>query len=186
MAAIKKIATNTQFEVPSLAAAHPGYAAAQQRLAKVETDGANALRELRKFEADLRANPATRPMRAAVAEAVGDVIEADPRPARAAELRAMVGTAEAAKEILVRRLNELRTPASRAVLEQVRAEYAARVAEFVRALNSVRAASADLDAIINPLEAHDVSWHSLGIFRIPGLRERIDGIVKEAKEHGYV
>ena len=53
-------------------------------------------------------------------------------------------------------------------------------------LEAACAAHAKVNHLINELEANDVAWQGLGIFRAPWLGERTANLIREAREAGYV
>ena len=186
MATTKTATAEPDFRVPTLGEADPVFADIERCLrAAVEARG-KAEGEIRAIEADLRKTPARRPMPAGVAARVGDVVDADDRLARVKALKTTAAECEAAEGILRARLSEQRGPASRAVCDAVRGEYAWRVSELCKALEAACAAHAKVNHLINELEANDVAWQGLGIFRAPWLGERTANLIREAREAGYV
>lgn len=175
-----------EFRVPALGDVDPVFADIDQRLREVVEARGRSEGELRALDADLRKSPARRPMPAGVAARVGDVVEADDRLVRARALKTTIAECEAAEKILAERLAHQRGPASRAVCDSLRGEYAWRVSELCKALEAACAAHAKVNSLINELEAEDVAWQGLGVFRAPWLGERTANLIREAREAGYV
>lgn len=188
MAATKKAAAaDVVFEgVPSLGDVDPEFAATDQQLRDVMRELAEAEAERSKLASDLKQKPGRRPMAPGVAARLGETIETDDRATRLQVLRRTIAECQEAEKILRERLSHQRAMASAKVCEHVAKEYGRRVATLVCALVAARAAYGDLDGLIAELEANDVSWAPLGIFRVPGFLDRIGAVEREAKEHGYV
>jgi len=186
---VKMTEDATEFWLPSLQEIHPDFAATAERRADVESQRAAAQAELGALHADLKANLPSRQLRDSVAEMLGDVVAADERPARLGKLKTTVDDCEVASEILRRRLDQLRGPASAAVRAAIAPEFAARVGKMCQALEVVREARAAIDALLDDLEAGDVDRGSLTDFRGHFLGDRRDGhidrFLRQAKEAGY-
>ena len=180
------------FSVPSLADVDADYAALVERHKKVTIELAANAREQQSLQADLQKNRKGPSLRPAVGELIGDVmdIELDERPKQLAELRKRAHDLEDAEQILNTRIRERKGVASIAVCNAVKPEYGARVKAFAEALEFAHKARVHLEDMILDLEANDVSWTRLGVFRTPWLGGINDGhvqrFVREAKEQGYL
>lgn len=127
---------------------------------------------------------------ARIAELLGD--EADSAPMlqkQAGEIRNQLADVEAALEIVRRRLTDAKGPASTAVCQTVRPEYARRVAAVAKALEALAVARADYDDLRNQFEAEDVAWSSLIPLSLGFLGDSRDGhiprFMREVREAGY-
>lgn len=191
MALLKKKDT-AEYRIPSLAEASPEFAALVQKRADLHALQSKLNGELRDVQKQIDAagdkGPRVSPR---IAELLGD--EADSAPMlgkQATDIRAKLADVEIAIEIVGRRLSDAKTPASQAVCQIAKPEYARRVAAVAKALDVLASARADYDDLRNQFEAEDVAWTSLTPLSLGFLGDSRDGqiprFVREAREAGYV
>ncbi len=179
------------FRVPSLSESDSQYAALIEKREAITSEAQAVSKEKQALTRDLEKNrPASGGVSAAVAEALGEVAALDERPKRLLELRQRANVLDEAAVVLIKRIQDRRSVASRAVCDKVRHEYRERVKALAEALAVAHKARLGLEDLINDLEAEDVAWSVLGSFRTPFLGDIDNGpvqrFIKEAKEHGYV
>ncbi|MBS3649673.1 hypothetical protein KEU06_13755 [Pseudaminobacter sp. 19-2017] len=191
MAFLKKSAPAQAFRVPTLADASPEYAALIEKQAAIQAEQTTLAAERRELEKQIAADTAPE-VRPAIAELLGDApgTKALNRK-RVAEIVARERDIAAALDVLRGRIGEARTKASRLVCEQIKPEYARRVAAMCKAMEGLDAAHRDYDRLRHDLEAEDVAWLSLipmapqflGASHEPG--RRIMTYIDEARKAGY-
>lgn len=192
MAPLKKKSAD-EYRVPSLAEASPEYAALLQKQANLRALQSKLTAERREVQKQLdavgKAGPKT-PAR--IAELLGDAIDDSTQTLRkqATDIRAKLADAEAATEIVSRRLTDAKGPASLAACHIAKPEYGRRVAAVVKALEALAEARADYDDLRNQFDVEDIAWTMLTPLSLGFLGSPRDGhiprVVKEMKEAGYV
>lgn len=179
------------FVAPTLAGSDADYAAMEVRLSELGTQSADIARQIGDLENDIRTRPTPR-IRAGVASLLAEVIDQDlhARPAKLRDLRTLADDTETAIEIVRRRLNDRRGPASLAACNAARAEYGKRVAAVVQALEAVQVARAATDSLLDDLEAEGIQSGYLPVVQPIFLGDVRDGhvprFIREVKEAGYV
>lgn len=181
-----------EFRVPSLAEVSEGYAALLTKRADLQERQSKLREERRELERKIRALPEkTHQVSPRIAELLGD--EPDSTPLlhkRLAQIRADESDCEAATEIVLRRLTDAKTPASVAVCERVRPEYARRVREIAKALEAVDAARGEYEELRKQLDAEGVDWGSLFPLTLGFLGDLGDGhiqqFMRDNRRAGYV
>ncbi|MCP3406210.1 hypothetical protein [Bradyrhizobium sp. CCGB01] len=176
MALLKKKEA-AEYRIPSLAEASPEFAALVQKRADLHTLQSKLNGELRDVQKQIDAAGDKGPrVSARIAELLGD--EADSAPMlrkQAADIRAQLADVEAALEIVFRRLDDAKGPASTAVCQIVKPEYGKRVAAVAKALEALAEARAGYDDLRNQFEAEDVAWTSLIPLALGFLGDPRDG-----------
>jgi hypothetical protein len=180
------------FRVPTLADASPEFSALLQKQADLYALQSKLNGDRRDLQKQIDAAGDSVPrVPARIAELLGD--EADSVPMlrkQAADIRSQLADVEAALEIIFRRLNDAKGPASMAVCQTVKPEYGKRVVAVAKALEALAVARADYDDLRNQFEAEDVQWSSLIPLSLGFLGDPRDGhiprFMREAREAGYV
>ncbi|WP_414462705.1 hypothetical protein [Hyphomicrobium sp. DY-1] len=180
-----------EVRVPGLAESDPTYAALLDKREAISAEARAVADEKKALARDLEKNPPTTGnVSRAVAEALGEVAALDDRPKRLLELRQRGTVLDEAAAVLIKRIQDRRSAASRIVCDQIRPEFAARVKRLADALEAAHKARVGLEDLINDLEAQDVQWSVLGSFRAPFLGDIENGpvqrFIREAKEAKYV
>ncbi|KFC68431.1 hypothetical protein FF80_01871 [Devosia sp. LC5] len=190
MAFLKKTKSEP-YVAQSLADSNAEYGVRAGRLAELRV-ALNGLRsEAVALERELGRTPAP-VMRPSVAALLGDEVvdERTGKATRMAELRRLIADHEAAVELQTARVNESKGAANIAACDAAKPEYGRRVAALAAALETVAAARADYQELVNAFDAEEISWTRLGVFVPNFLGPQGDGhierFVREAKEYGYV
>lgn len=193
MASVFKKSPSEPFRVPTLAEADTDYATLETRLTEIGNSATSLRREESGLVAAIAADRSgPRPMSADVARLLGDAVDDGPsrRRERLSEVRREIALHDAAAEIARDRLRHAKGPASGKVCDAVRGEYGRRVKALVEALEAAATARDAYESLADELEANDVSWTGLGVFRPTFMGDRRNGhvprLAREAREAGYV
>ncbi|ADH91621.1 conserved hypothetical protein [Ancylobacter novellus DSM 506] len=185
----KATTTDSAYRVPPLTSV-PAYAALAAKRAEMQDLQTASRRELRKLERELTETPMPA-LRAGVAALLGEAtVEQSGVHERIADLKRTDRDATAALTVIDQRLREARSSASRVVCDEVRPEYARRVAALCRALEALAAERKAYDDLRGQLEAEDIAWSTLNPMSLGWLGNPVDGghigvFLKSAREAGY-
>lgn len=184
-----KTSPPSAYHVPPLTSV-PAYAALAAKRTELQDLQTASRRELRKLERELSETP-TPAHRAGVAALLGEAtVEQNGVHERIAELRRTDRDAAAALSVIEQRLREARSSASRVVCDEVRPEYARRVAGLCRALEALAAERKAYDDLRGQLEAEDIAWSTLRPMYLGWIGDPVDGghiavFLNNAREAGY-
>jgi hypothetical protein len=179
------------YVVQSLADSNAEYGVRARRLTELQVALSTLRSEAVALERDLGRTSAP-VMRPSVAALLGDEVvdERTGKATRLADIRRAIADHEAAVQLQTARATEAKGVATLAACEAAKPEYGRRVAALAAALQTVAAARAEYQALVNAFEAEEISWTRLGVF-VPNFLGplgdgHIERFVKEAKDAGYV
>lgn len=178
MALLKKKESADEFRVPSLSEASPEYAALLAKRDELNVRQGELRRDIREAEAKLRQvndTPGER-LSAEVAALLGDSPDAAfGMRAQISELRKRADETETAIEILERRIQAAKSPASALVVAASREEYRKRATAVLQAAAELQTARLEYLDLRWQFEAEDIQWTTLGPLTIGFLGDHTDG-----------
>ncbi|RWD17018.1 MAG: hypothetical protein EOS75_03825 [Mesorhizobium sp.] len=169
----------------------PEMAADQDRREAIFAERAGYVAERKALQAEIAADT-TVEVDPAVAAMLGEPPSAKAaKRSRVADLRKKEAVAGQAIEMLEKRITAARSAAERAVVAAARPEMEKRIKAFAKALKVVDGLHAEVEDVLEGIEAEGVSWGSLGLVKPHWLGAAQDNYrkiaiyLKELRESGY-
>ncbi|UPU00211.1 hypothetical protein J4G48_0020225 [Bradyrhizobium barranii subsp. apii] len=192
MAILKKTATAEPYRIPSLAESDPSFGALIAKQTELHNRYVKLRDERSKLSREIEAEKAAGGQRLSpeVAALLGDAPDSlTMLTQRQREIATEMSTIEAGQEVILRRLDEARTVASKLVCSAMLPEYRRRLGAVCDAARALEDAREQHDALLDDIEREDVRLDYLRPVRAHFLGDRKEGrvfyFVKEVREAGH-